>query len=307
MSLEGMIKQAEKSLGMREPNHIQTWYAERNGAAFRYNFPWCNAAITYWATQAGERDAVLFGTDYAYTVWHAQRFKTAGQWHAGARGIRRGDIVFVDWAGTNDIARIDHVGIVTGVDGGDVFTIEGNTANVCARRVRREAEIAGYGRPKYETPTAPVSGSASGSYKVKADDTLSAIAAAHRTSVSALVSLNSIKDPNKIRAGQTLKLPGKTTPKRVVDLSKLVAAAKSDPPKRGTPVSYPAAEYVEDALVAEGLLARQYADGHMGTATRSAYSLWQQRLGYRGSDADGIPGATSLKKLGARHGFTVVA
>jgi LysM repeat protein len=307
MSLEGMISQAEKSLGMREPNSIQRWYADRNGAAFRYNFPWCNAAITYWATQAGERDSVLFGTDYAYTVWHAQRFKTAGQWHAGAKGIRRGDIVFIDWAGTNEIGKIDHVGIVTGVSGSHVYTIEGNTANVCARRVRTEAEIAGYGRPKYTPETTAASGSASGSYKVQSGDTLSVIAAAHRTSVSTLVSLNGIKDPDKIRAGQTLKLPGKTTPKRVVDLSKLVAAAKSDPPKRGTPVSYAAAEYVEDALVAEGLLARQYADGHMGSATRSAYSLWQQRLGYRGRDADGIPGATSLRRLGARHGFTVVA
>jgi len=304
MSLEEMIAQAEKSLGMREPNLIQTWYRQRNGSAFAYNFPWCNAAVTYWATMAGERDAVLFGTDYAYTVWHAQRFKTAGQWHTGAKGIKRGDIVFIDWAGTNEIGHIDHVGIVTGVDGTNVYTIEGNTANVCARRVRREAEIAGFGRPKYKTAPAPAAGTTT-SYKVQSGDTLSSIAAAHRTSVGTLASLNSIKDPNKIRAGQTLKLPGSTPPKRVVDLSKLIAAAKSDPPKRGTPVSYPAAEYVEAALVAEGLLSRQYADGHMGTATRSAYSLWQQRLGYRGRDADGIPGKTSLTKLGQRHGFTV--
>jgi LysM repeat protein len=306
MSLDGMIREAEKSLGLGEPNHIQQWYRERNGSAYNYQFPWCNAAITYWATQAGEREAVLFGTDYAYTVAHAQRFKTAGQWHAGARGIRRGDIVFFDWAGTNEIAKIDHVGIVTAVDGDKVFTIEGNTADVCARRVRTEASIAGYGRPTYK-PANTGSAASGGTYTVKSGDTLSEIAEAHGTTVHALVDLNGIKDPDRIAAGRKLKLPSGTTAKRVVSLAKLVAAFKADPPKRGTPVSYAPVEYVEQALVAERLLAERYADGHAGSATRSGYALWQERLGYRGDDADGIPGATSLKRLAARHGFAVVA
>ncbi|MFQ6851284.1 LysM peptidoglycan-binding domain-containing protein [Streptomyces sp. 35M1] len=310
MSVGGMIAQAEKSLGLREPNHIQTWYRQRNGAAFAYNFPWCNAAVTYWATQAGERDAVLFGTDYAYTVWHAERFRKAGQWHAGAKGIRRGDIVFIDWAGTNEIGKIDHVGIVTGVDGANVFTIEGNTANVCARRVRREAEIAGYGRPKYKTAAKPPAGGST--YTVKSGDSLSEIAEAYGTTVKALQSLNNIHDPNKIRTGQKLKMPGKAgAAKRVVSLSKLIKAFRADPPKKGTPVSYAGVEIVEDALVAERLLAKGYADGHAGTATLSAMSLYQQRLGFRGTapggDADGIPGATSLGRLARAHGFTVVA
>lgn len=258
MSVEGMIKQAERSLGVREPNAIQRWYRERNGPAFAYNFAWCNASITYWATMAGERDAVLFGTDYAYTVWHAQRFKAAGQWHAGAKGIRRGDIVFFDWSGTNEIGKIDHVGIVTGVSGANVFTIEGNTDNVCARRVRTEASIAGYGRPKYKAEPTPATGSSG-------------------------------------------------TKRPQVSLALLVKAFKVDPPKRGTPVSYPLVAVVENALVAERLLAARYADGHAGTATKSAYSLYQERRGFRGDDADGIPGPTTLKALGKAHGFDVVA
>jgi LysM repeat protein len=299
-----MIAQAEKSLGLREPNHIQTWYAARNGAAFRYNFAWCNASVTYWAVQAGEYEAVCFGTDYAYTVWHAQRFKDAGQWHAGAKGIRRGDIVFIDWAGSNEIGKIDHVGIVTSVKGGNVYTIEGNTANICARRVRTEAEIAGYGRPKYKSSAAPAGAK---TYTVKSGDTLSEIAAAHKTTVQALVDLNGIKDPDKIGAGRKLILPaGSTAARPVVSLARLRQAAKADPPKAGSPVSYPAAEVVERALVAEGLLAAKYADGHFGSASLSAYALYQQRLGYRGRDADGTPGLTSLQRLGSAHGFTVV-
>lgn len=95
------------------------------------------------------------------------------------------------------------------------------------------------------------------------------------------------------------------TGRPVVDLSELVKAAKSDPPKRGTPVSYPGTKVVETALVAEGLLARSLADGHFGTATVEAYSLWQRRCGWNGKDADGLPGIASLKKLAARRGFDV--
>lgn len=316
MSVESMIKAMERWIGTGEPNAVQEWYRARNGAAYNYNFPWCNATITRAAFEAGEYDSVCFGTDYAYTVAHAARFKAAGQWTPmvngiAKSGIRRGDIVFFDWGGTAEIGKIDHVGIVTSVSGGYVHTIEGNTANVCARRVRTVGDIAGFGRPKYKTsaPNPPAAGAST--YTVKDRDNLSAIAAAHGTTVKALQSLNGISDPNKIRIGQVLKLPGKTAARPVVSLAKLVKAAKTDAPKKGTPVSYAAAVHVEKALVAEGLLAAGYADGHMGSATRSAYSLLQQRYGYRGTgpngDANGIPGMTSLKRLGKAHGFTVVA
>ncbi|MFJ5143316.1 N-acetylmuramoyl-L-alanine amidase [Streptomyces sp. NPDC088707] len=93
--------------------------------------------------------------------------------------------------------------------------------------------------------------------------------------------------------------------KPVVDLSRLIAAAKADPPKRGTPVSYYGVKTVESALVAEGLLAREVADGHYGTATVLAYAAWQRRCGYKGGDADGKPGPASLEKLAKKRGFTV--
>lgn len=39
-------------------------------------------------------------------------------------------------------------------------------------------------------------------------------------------------------------------------------------------------------------------DGRYGPATRAAYARHQQMLGYRGADADGIPGLASLTALG---------
>lgn len=91
----------------------------------------------------------------------------------------------------------------------------------------------------------------------------------------------------------------------VIDLSQLLAAAKADPPKKGTPVSYAGTKTVEAALVQEGLLAKDLADGHFGTATRTAYAAWQRRCGWTGDDADGLPGKSSLIKLGKRRGFDV--
>jgi hypothetical protein len=103
----------------------------------------------------------------------------------------------------------------------------------------------------------------------------------------------------------TTSLPKPTVP--VVDLSKLVAAAKSDPGRAGTPVTYSGVRTVEAALVDAGLLAKTYSDGHFGSATVTAYAGWQHRLGYTGSAADGIPGKASLTQLGDKHGFTVTA
>ncbi|MGN7136761.1 N-acetylmuramoyl-L-alanine amidase [Streptomyces pseudogriseolus] len=105
--------------------------------------------------------------------------------------------------------------------------------------------------------------------------------------------------------------PRPTVPKRpVVDLSELVKAARTNPSMKGTPVTYAGTRVVEAALVDEGVLAKARLDGHFGSDTVRAYSRWQQRL-YPGAStkpggaADGIPGKTSLVKLGQRHGFDV--
>lgn len=173
MSAASMLAQARKSLGLGEPNHIQRWYAQRNGSAYSYNFPWCDAAITYWAYHSGNHAAVCPNGDRAYTVYHAQDFQRAGRWRAGTtanvNSAHPGDIMFVDWAHSNSIGAIDHVGIVEKVlGGGRVQTIEGNTSNQCLRRVRDASVIAGFGRPNYgdepSTPAAPSTGAGTSSW-----------------------------------------------------------------------------------------------------------------------------------------------
>lgn len=149
-TLEDLISTAEKNLGLAgKPNVITREYASRNGSYFS-TAAWCDQGVTYWARHSGNFTTVCHGTDYAYTVAHAQRFQSAGEWHAGTSGIKRGDIVFFNWdATTNTVASIDHVGIVTDVKGASVYTIEANTSNTVARRVRQSKDVVGYGRPKY--------------------------------------------------------------------------------------------------------------------------------------------------------------
>jgi hypothetical protein len=95
---------------------------------------------------------------------------------------------------------------------------------------------------------------------------------------------------------------GDTTPSKPrVNMEKVLLAAQWDPRKTGTQIT-PGAKRsvlrVEKALRRKGLLDRSLVDGHFGSSTVSAYAAWQRRLGYSGLAATGLPGETSLKKLG---------
>lgn len=164
-------------------------------------------------------------------------------------------------------------------------------------------------------PTPPTNGD---TYTVKPGDTLSGIAKSLGVTADALYLANKekIKNKDEIFPGQELVIPKpKPTPvpvKPKVSLSRLIAAATSDPGKAGQPVSYAGTRTVEAALVDEGLLAKTLSDGHYGTSTVAAYSKWQLKL-YPGAStkpggpADGKPGEDSLTRLGKKRGFDVVA
>ena len=94
----------------------------------------------------------------------------------------------------------------------------------------------------------------------------------------------------------------------VVDLSHIVDAAKRDPgAAQGHTTHRGEVLTVERALRAEGLLSSRWVDGSFGSKTVTAYAALQRRYGYTGPDADGIPGESSLTRLGHAHHFTVTA
>ncbi|GAA1163088.1 hypothetical protein GCM10009630_71510 [Kribbella jejuensis] len=233
--VEDMISIAEADLGIGEPNHIQKWYRDRNGDAFAGNFPWCDASITFWAWHSGNEKAVTFGGDFALTTAHAHAFKKHGQWHVDVAGIQRGDIVFFDWGGTDLKSAIDHVGLVTGVSGSEVYTIEGNYSDKCDRHVRMSNWIAGYGRPTYVHSNEPRTG--------------------------------------------FVTFPG---------TSFFVAGHKS-----------PIIAAMHARLIAEDCnrYETQTNKDVWGTGDVKSYAAWQQKLGFHGADADGIPGKDSWDKL----------
>lgn len=116
---------------------------------------------------------------------------------------------------------------------------------------------------------------------------------------------NTHQDPGSWPAFTSSRVP--PTPTRpTVSLAHIIAAAKSDPPAEQGHTTYrDEARIVEQALADQGLLESAWVDGSFGTRTVTAYAAWQRRLGYTGDAADGIPGRTSLTRLGDAQNFTV--
>ena len=81
-------------------------------------------------------------------------YKKHSVFYEGSSGYKpkAGDIVFFNWAGGS---TAKHIGIVTGVSGDNVYTIEGNTGSdrgyMCCSRTRSRSAgyIVGYGVPAY--------------------------------------------------------------------------------------------------------------------------------------------------------------
>jgi hypothetical protein len=117
--------------------------------------PWCAAAISYWARQAG------ISTDVIPTFYDCDTgmawFNSRKQFFIrGADKPRAGDVIFF---GVPKDAQ--HVGLVTSVTADKVFSIEGNTSGAAGMVPNGGAvaeksylltynKILGYGRPKYE-------------------------------------------------------------------------------------------------------------------------------------------------------------
>ena len=86
-----------------------------------------------------------------------------------------------------------------------------------------------------------------------------------------------------------------------VNMELVLRAAQLDPHRaanQGTLHAKASVKRVQRRLYREHLLpSKTYIDGVFGSYTKSAYAQWQQRLGYTGLDASGLPGVTSLQKL----------
>jgi hypothetical protein len=87
-----------------------------------------------------------------------------------------------------------------------------------------------------------------------------------------------------------------------VDLFRALRAFKADRKRPRGDGTYPAGvRLIETELAAMDFLPGRLVEGYAGPPTIDAYRFWQHQLGYRGADADGLPGMTSLVRLGHRR------
>lgn len=112
-----------------------------------YRVEWCAIFVSWCADQCGYLDAGVLPKMEGvrpYVDWFIER----GQWQGRDYEPSPGDIIFFDWE-SDGLA--DHVGIVEKVENGFVYTVEGNSGDVCAERhyTLRVAPIFGFGLPEY--------------------------------------------------------------------------------------------------------------------------------------------------------------
>lgn len=121
--------------------------------------PWCACYISWALDKMCEKGYLDRPTDPEHPKWYANvdelmydYFKKGdggSSWNpseanGGTTPPTAGDIVFFDWLGGNDPA---HVGVVLNVNGGKIYTIEGNSAGMIAVRQYplSDNRIIGYG------------------------------------------------------------------------------------------------------------------------------------------------------------------
>ena len=121
-----------------------SWYG------FGIRVEWCACFVSWCANQCGYIDTGVC-PKFAGCGNGVQWFKDRGQWIDGSDEPVPGMIIFFDWdnkggSGPQD-GEADHVGIVQKVEDGIIYTVEGNSGNLC--RVNRypigHYEILGYG------------------------------------------------------------------------------------------------------------------------------------------------------------------
>ena len=112
---------------------------------------WCAFFVTWCSNQAGISTSVIprMGNCAAIANWFGERGR---YFKRGELAPRTGDLIFYNWAGGS---TQKHIGIVTGVSGGYVYTVEGNTGSRQGYRAEAKSRpvsagyIIGYARPDY--------------------------------------------------------------------------------------------------------------------------------------------------------------
>ena len=139
-----LVEVAKAQLGNVGGEPYWSWYG------FQGRVEWCACFVSWCANECGYIDKGIipkFAGCNTGVAW----FKNKGQWLDGSTTPDSGYIIFFDWPDENGVqdGSSDHVGIVEKVEGGRVYTIEGNSGDACERNSYPigNYQILGYGTP----------------------------------------------------------------------------------------------------------------------------------------------------------------
>lgn len=147
---EQVISAASGFIGI---NGAQFWplYNAAYGTAHPASTDWCAAFIRLCGQRAGI-SLELNASNPLYVPSVRDAYIFAGRYYMDAPRV--GDLVFFDWSRpgkTAELNRGSHAGIITALDAGGLYAIEGNTEDACQviRYSAFSASILGFGRPAY--------------------------------------------------------------------------------------------------------------------------------------------------------------
>ena len=101
-----------------------SWYG------FGSRVEWCACFVSWCANQCGHIESGVL-PKFAGVGTGEEWFKVRGLWRDNQYTPNPGDIIFFDWETDGLDGKPDHVGIVEKVEGGVIYTIEGNSGDVC--------------------------------------------------------------------------------------------------------------------------------------------------------------------------------
>lgn len=108
--------------------------------------PWC-ADFVSWVMQQAGVPVGAGGKGEDYVKFLKDWGQKEGRWHdKGSHTPKPGDMIIYDWTQNG---TLDHVGIVTAVDGNSITTVAGNEGDAVSQAHRRlgDADIAGFITP----------------------------------------------------------------------------------------------------------------------------------------------------------------
>ena len=119
-----IIKVAMGQLGNKGGKPFWSWYG------FKQREEWCALFVSWCEDQCGYLKSEA-APKFAIVSDGADWFVLRDQWRLMGDTPEPGDLIFFDWE--QDGAR-DHVGIVTAVVDDKVFTVEGNSSDLCRQK-----------------------------------------------------------------------------------------------------------------------------------------------------------------------------